>query len=137
MAPINLFAVLVAALVMEALGFFWYGPWFGGTWAYLMGFTPEKMAAMQKKGGMGGKYVANFIAGLVMAYVLAMSIAVRPLLTGGGAIFLAFWIWLGFIATVMLTSVLWEGKPWRLFWLSSLYYLLSLIVMAEIILALR
>jgi len=102
-----------------------------------MGFTPEKMAAMQAKGGMGGKYVANFIAALVMAYVLAGSIAARPFITSGGAIILAFWIWLGFIATVMLTGVLWEGKPWRLYWLNALYYLVSLIVMAEIILALR
>jgi hypothetical protein len=31
--------------------------------------------------------------------------------------YLAFWIWLGFIATVMLAGVLWEKKPIVLLWL--------------------
>lgn len=135
MTQINLLAVLVAAIAATVVGFLWYGPFFGKPWSKLMGFTPEKMAAAKKSMTMA--YVVNFIAAIIMAFVLASSISARPFLNIGGGLWLAFWIWLGFIATVLLAPVLWEKKPMSLYWINSLYYLVSLWVMSMILIAWR
>lgn len=68
-----------------------------------------------------------------MAYVLAHFL--RYLGAGGGraAVEAAFWLWLGFIATVTLGGVLWEGKPWKLWIFNNGYQLISLAVMAVIL----
>jgi hypothetical protein len=44
-----------------------------------------------------------------------------------------FWNWLGFIAPVTLGTVLWEGKPWKLWALTNGYYLFSLLIMGVIL----
>ena len=53
--PINLAAVLAAALAAFVLGFLWHGPLFGKLWMRLMGFTTYHLASL-----------------LVMAVVLAL-----------------------------------------------------------------
>lgn len=136
MIQTNFLAVFLAAIAAMVLGYLWYGPVFGKLWLKLMNPSPEKMAAMKEK-GMGKSYAINFVAALVMAYVLARSIAERFIATSGGAISLAFWVWLGFVATVMVGTVLWDGKSWKLYWLNALYYLVSLSVMAVILAAWR
>lgn len=132
----NFLAVLVAAIAGTVVGFLWYGPLFGKPWAEMMGFTPDKMTEAKKK-GMTTAYTVNFIGALVMAYVLSRSLAERFIASSGPAIVLAFWIWLGFIAFVILGAVLWEGKPIKLYLINSIYYLVSLSVMAVILAAWR
>jgi hypothetical protein len=136
MIQTNFLAVLVAAIVATVVGMVWYGPLFGKEWSKMIGLTPEKMAEA-KKNGMTTAYGVNFIAAIVMAYVLSNSLADRHIVDIGTALYLAFWIWLGFIATVMLGGVLWEKKPMALYWIQSLYYLVSLWVMALVIIWLR
>ena len=45
----------------------------------------------------------------------------------------AFWVWVGFIATVMLGSVLWENKPWKLYAINAFHYLVTLLAMGAIL----
>lgn len=129
----NFLTVFLAGVAAEIVGFLWYGPLFGKPWSQMMGF---KMGEANKKSAMTS-YVVNFIAALVMAYVLSGSFAARPLLDLGGALSLAFWIWLGFIATVTLAPVLWENKPMKLYWINSLFYLASLWAMTFVLMWLR
>ena len=82
---------------------------------------------------MGKIYIAAFLGALVMAYVLAHFVAFWGIEGVGGAWQIAFWTWLGFIATTMLGSVLWEGKSFKLYALNVFYYLVSLFVMALIL----
>ena len=77
--------------------------------------------------------VGGFITALVMAYVLAHFVAIAGAGDAMGALQLAFWIWLGFIATVQIGIVLWEGKPWKLYFLNAAYWLVNLAVMAIIL----
>jgi Protein of unknown function (DUF1761) len=136
MTNINLLAVLVSAVAATVIGFLWYGPLFGKSWLALKGTTPEKIAEMKKK-GMTAEYIITFIASAVMAYVLSLSIAVRPFITSSGTLVLGFWIWLGFIATTMIASVLWDKQPMKLFWINSLYYLVALWAMGLILVSWR
>ena len=129
---INYWAVLVAAVSNMIIGSIWYGPLFGKLWMKHMGHSAEKMNELKKR-SMGKLYFVAFIGSFVMAYVLAHFAAVWGVGDVMGAVQLAFWIWLGFVATVVLSSVLWEGKSVTLYILNIAYYLVVLKVMAIIL----
>jgi hypothetical protein len=132
MVPVNYLVVLVAAIISMPLGFLWYGPFFGKPWTRMMGMTKEKMEAAKKK-GMTMQYVIMFVGALVMSFVLSHAVifANAYLHTNGmfGGIMTGFMSWLGFIVPISLGSVLWEGKPWRLWMINAGYYLVLLLVM--------
>ena len=134
--PINYLAVVVSAVIAMIIGGLWYGPLFGKMWTQLAGMTAEKMAAEMAK-GMAPKYAIQAIGSLIMSFVLAHSIifASTYMHVAGIAAGLeaAFWNWIGFIAPVTIGSVLWDGKPWKLWFLNSGYYLVLLVVMGAIL----
>ena len=136
---VNYLAVLIAAIANMALGFLWYGPLFGKTWMALMGMTKEQMeAGKAKMKSEGWKiYGLAFIGSLVMAYVLSHSLTFASSylqMTGLQAgLMVGFWSWLGFVAPVTLGTVLWEGKPWKLWILINGYYLVALLIMGSIL----
>ena len=128
---INILAVLVAAVVSMVVGSLWYGPVFGKMWKGLMGFTDESMKSM--KMSMMQAMVGGFITALVMAYVLARFAIISGAMGVMGAFNLAFWIWLGFTATVAAGGFLWEGKPFKLFLLNAAEQLVALFLMALVL----
>ncbi len=136
MVPINYWAVIVSAVAAMGLGYLWYGPLFGKQWIALMGWSKGEMDRKMKE-GVGPQYLLQAAGALVMAYVLAHSIifASAFLQQSGlvGGLQAAFWAWLGFVAPVSMGSVLWDGKPWKLWALNSGYFLVTLLVMGAIL----
>ena len=136
--PINVWAVLVAAVASMVIGFLWYGPLFGKVWMGMMGWdkkSPAEVESMKK--GMTKGYVLTFIGALVMAYVLqhALVFASAYLRSTGvsAGLMVGFWNWLGFIAPVTMGVVLWEGKSWKLWCFNNAYWLVNLLVMGVIL----
>jgi len=131
--PVNMWAVLVAAVASMVVGSLWYSPiLFGKKWTKLMGWdSPEKMALMKQ--GAGKAYTVMFLSSIIMAYVLAHFVQLVPAVTESDALQLAFWVWLGFVATVGIGNVLFEKRPFGLFLINSLYYLVNISVMACIL----
>lgn len=133
---INYLAVLVAAVVEMVVGFLWYGPVFGKQWMALSGLTSEKMDAA-KAAGMQKTYALMFVGSLVMAYVLAHAVIFASAYTEtsgvSAGLMAGFWNWLGFVAPVTLGTVLWDGKPWKLWTLNNGYYLVSLLLMGIVL----
>ncbi|MBX4197868.1 DUF1761 domain-containing protein [Candidatus Parcubacteria bacterium] len=133
--PINYWAVLVATLVNIVLGFLWYGPIFGKKWRRLMGMTIESMEKMKAK-GMTQSYVLMIVGALVMNYVLAHALVFGMTYTGMygvvGGMTGAFYYWLGFAAPLTLSSVMWEGKSWKLWFIDAGYYLVALLIAGAI-----
>ncbi len=135
---VNYLAILACGIAAMALGFLWYGPLFGKTWAHLMGWgemSPEQMKAKQKVAMPG--YIASFIGALVMAYVLAHGIAIGNAYLGtsgiSGGMQGAFWYWLGFVVPITLGTVFWDGKPWKLWLINAGYWLVQLLIMGTIL----
>lgn len=124
---INYMAVVVAAVINMAVGFLWFGPLFGKTWMKMIGFTKEDMEKA-KASGMTKSYVVAFVAALVMAYVLSHFVQVGGAVSAATGAMIGFWIWLGFIATAVLGSVLWEKKSVNWFILTVGYYLVVLVI---------
>lgn len=123
---VNLLAVLVAGIANMVVGSLWYSPaFFGKTWMALSGIKKEQMTEAKKK-GMAKYYAAAFLVGLVMIYILGGFLAIFQVANVMDALQITFWLWLGFIATVSISSVLWEGKPWTLYFINIGHYLVSL-----------
>ena len=96
-----------------------------------MGFSQKELPKMKAKAKKS--YAINFIATLVMVYVLAHFVDYAGATTIAGGVQAAFWVWLGFVATVQLGSVLWESKPWQLYFINVSYHLVTLLIMGVIL----
>lgn len=129
---VNYIAIVISAVAMMVLGFLWYGPLFGKFWMKEMGLTKSDMEKAKKK-GMTKSYVLMAASAIVMSYVFAHVLLAFGSNSAPAALQGAFWTWLGFVATVMLGKVLWEGKSWKLYILDAGYYLVGLGIVGQIL----
>lgn len=133
---INYLAVVVATLTSIVTGTLWYGPIFGKAWMKMMGFSKEDIKNA-KASDMAKSYSLMMVGSLVMSFVLAHTIIFASTYLQSEGIILGmtvgFWNWLGFVAPVTMGTVLWEGKPWKLWMLNSGYYLVTLMIMGVIL----
>ena len=133
MMSVNYLAVLVSALASMVIGGIWYGPLFGKMFMKEMGmdkWSKEKQEAMKKS--MGMSYLAQFIASLVMFYVLAGLIAGFDHMSLNGGLLTAFLVWIGFVVPIKLGDAIWGGKK-TLFWLGIGEMLVTLLASGAII----
>ncbi|MBI3626752.1 DUF1761 domain-containing protein [Candidatus Uhrbacteria bacterium] len=130
---VNLWAVLVAAIVQMAIGFAWYSKaLFGAKWLALIGKTEEDM----KKGGSMGKVMGlSFVSSLIMAYVLAHVLFLIDATTVTMGLQAGFWLWLGFVATTSFMKVLYEHRSKKLYLIDVGYYLVCMLAMGAILAA--
>ncbi len=123
----SLLALGSAVVASFVFGFIWYGPLFGKTWAKLMGFNIED--CKDKKPPVSClllTILGTFFTTSVMAYLINIS---KPSCNFAEALY----IWLGFYVPLLMGSVIWEQKPWKLFLLNAAYYLLNLQLIAAIL----
>lgn len=123
MMNVNWLAVIVAGIIPMVLGFIWYGPLFGKQWMKLTGHKE-----MGNKDDMPRIYGTMYVASLVMAYVLAVFISYAGASTIGAGAMVGFWAWLGFVATTMLTGLLFNKKPMNLYFIDAGYQLVTLVL---------
>jgi hypothetical protein len=131
---INIWAVLACAVASMVVGFLWYGPLFSKAWMRSVGINPdntEQMKKMQSEATPG--YIAMFLGSFVMAYVLAHVLATYNTQTIGMGLQGAFWMWLGFVATVGLGAKFFEKKPWSYYFINQGYELVKLLVFSIIL----
>lgn len=130
--PLNIWAVLVAAVSTFVIGGIWYSPAvFGTAWMKENGLTEEKL----KNGNMVKIFGLAFLLGLIAAVNLAMFMGPedRPMMG-------AFWGFLagfGWVATFVGTHYLFERKSFKLFLINAGYSVVALTVMGVIIAALN
>ena len=134
---INYWAVLTSAIVSMVIGSIWYGPLFGKMFMREMGmeqWSPEKQAVMKKQ--MAIKYLGQFVASLVMFFVLDWYIVTSIHMGVMGGLANAFGLWLGFVVPLAFGNALWGGKM-SLFWLSIGNMFLTLLAAGAIMGAMR
>lgn len=128
---INYLAVIVAAATSIFVGAMWFGVICRKQWMKLMNCLEDANMTANKA------YVIQVIASLVMAYVLAHAVIFGSAYTGIdgvlGGVLAGFFYWLGFVAPVTLGMVLWEGKPWKLWFINVSQWLVSLLIMGVIL----
>lgn len=129
---LNMVAVIVAGLVYWLVGGLWYSPvLFGKMWMEAMGYKKEdpQMGGMSPMKAMAGQLVMN----LLTAYVLAHILATYQVTTVGAGLTGAFWVWLGFMFTLGMSTVFFERKSWKVFLINQSYNLTGLLAMGAIL----
>ena len=127
---VNYLAVLVAAVVTFVIGGIWYSPaLFGPRWMRAIGKTEAEL----KQGNAAFAYVGAFVAGLAMAYVLALFLALAQPKTIPQAAWVALWAWVGFMAAPTLSNYLFSGWSRDLYLINNGYSLISLLIMSGIL----
>jgi hypothetical protein len=127
---LNYPAILVSAIGKFIIGAVWYSPFlFAAQWTQLTGITEE----MAGQSNMGLIFGGSLVAYIVQAYVLAHFVHYTNSTTVKGGVQTGFWLWLGFIAVLLLQDTLFERKAMMLWVINGGYELVSLIVMAVIL----
>jgi len=127
---INYVAIVVAALVPMILGAIWYAPAvFGNVWMQLVGKKPEDL----QKGALPQAYAMMFVAALVLAFVLAHVLRWANATTVIGGVKVALTVWIGFVLATSAGGFIFEGRPWKLYWLTNGYQGVALVLMGIIL----
>jgi hypothetical protein len=128
---VNYYAILVCGAVSVALGALWYSPMLlGKIWAEAIEKTDEELKKEFKPVKTFG---IIFVAHLFIAYSLAQLMVHSNASTVPEGLRLAFLCWVGFIATPMFISTLFEGRKKRLWLVDSGYHLINLLIFGIIL----
>ncbi|MFA7308873.1 MAG: DUF1761 domain-containing protein [Patescibacteria group bacterium] len=133
---VNYWAVLIAVVVTQALGAFWYSNVaFGKVWNKDLALSEAQAKLAKKK--MGPSAAIFAAVSLLSAYTLSHIIQFSMYTLGGSAMVSgltsALWIWLGFVMPAQIGLVLFQGKSWRFFAINTSYSLLAYLIMGAII----
>ncbi len=134
---INVWAVLVCAVLSMVIGSIWFGPLFGKFWMRINGFTAmddaRKKELMKE---MIPTYIIQLVLSLVQAVILAYFINQMPQTSG---VVIGLLVWLGFALPSVAGLALWNGKSIKdritLTVVSSGFHLVSLVVFSLILAA--
>ena len=126
---INWLAVIVAGIVMFAIGAVWYTALFGQQWRALMG-VPEGAPAE----GFVPALIIGLVGNLVTAWALAFFVAhynVGSDIVGG--ILVGFVAWLGFAVPLHVNTIIYERRSPMFAYINGGYTLISFLLMGAII----
>jgi len=126
-------AVIVATLVYFILGGLWYSPLlFANKFMQLMNWTPEQLRQMESQ-SHGKELAIAFVMSFLLVYILAHFVQYTKATTAIGGIQTAFWLWLGFIVTTQVPSVLFEGRSFGIFLIHIGYQLVGCVLAGAIL----
>jgi hypothetical protein len=125
---INYLAVLVAA-VAAFVGSSVYYLIFGRALAALL---PAGSVAVDMRKVPAWKKGAEFLRGLVVAFVVAIFVAHFGVVDWKGALGLAVLVWFGFPFMILTGAVLWDNRPLKFAAIHSGDWLMKLVLMAFI-----
>ena len=130
---VTLWPIVAACVASVLIGWVWYHPRvFGTTWMRLANVTPE-MAERGKK-MMPLSVILSLCGSMLIAYVMNYVGIAFHIFDWVGAVFeLALWCWLGFVVPTSLGTILWEQRPFKLYLINTLYWLVTFIAMALIL----
>jgi hypothetical protein len=129
---INYPAVLVATIVHFLVGGIWYGLLFSNKFVELIAWGPEKLKEMENH-NPAKELVIAFLSALVLVYILAHFVQYTKARTAIDGIQTAFWLWLGFIATTQLATVVFEERKLGLYLINVGYQFVACALAAMIL----
>ena len=114
-------AVIVATLVHFFLGGLWYSPLlFGKKFLQLINWSPQQIQQMESESHAKELAIA-FVMSLILVYILAHFVHYTRATNAMGGIQTAFWLWLGFIVTTHVPTVIFERRSFGLFLINVAY----------------
>ncbi len=119
-------AVIVAGLIQFFVGWLWYGMIFMNQWIEATGISPDAGQSMSG-GQMAVMYVGSLVSFLVTYYIMAHFVSYTKSITAKQGMQTGFWLWLGFVATVLSVNVIYTMKPISLLLIDGGYWLVSML----------
>jgi hypothetical protein len=114
-------AVIVATLVHFILGGLWYSPLlFRNKFIQLINWSPQKLQQVENA-SHAKELVTAFVMSLILVYILAHFVQYTKATSAMGGIQTAFWLWLGFVVTTHVPTVIFEGRGFGLFLINVSY----------------
>lgn len=133
MYTINFWPILISAIVGFGIGALWYSPiLFGKEWMELMKLDDMDIDEAKAK-GIWKSYLTHFIGNIVSFGVLAFVIATSNASSAGDGVFFGFIVWLGFIAPIGISNLLWRKDPFKLVMIDTFQILIGLLAGGAII----
>jgi hypothetical protein len=117
----NVLAVLAAAVLQWLVGWLWYGVIFSKSYRSLVGASET-----EKPANPGGVMALIFICNLVLAFALAKIVMLSGVSTVTMGMFVGIVCGLGFVVPPLLAQHVSEGKPFKLFGINSIYWLIAM-----------
>lgn len=127
--PINWLAVIVAAIIRLALGSVWYSPIaFAPMWLKTVGLTAQQLGEALPRA-----IAVDAIGSLLMSFILVHAVvyAGADSIWSGAAV--GALNWLGFVATVLIATNVYEQRPLRSAYISAGFNLVALILMGALL----
>jgi Protein of unknown function (DUF1761) len=129
---INYLAVLVAAIVHFMIGGLWYGVIFENKFIQLIGWSPEKLEQVANQNNTKA-YLFAFLSSLVLVYILAHFVQYTKARGALDGMQTGFWLWLGFVATTQLATVVFEERNLGLYLLNIGYQFVACLLTGAIL----
>jgi hypothetical protein len=126
---INIWAVLVAAVVYWLLGAAWFTI-FSNAWLASIGKTMEQL---QGAVNAGIAYSIALVCNLIIAYVLGWVVIRTGEQTAVRGITIGALLWVGLVGTTIGTAFIFEGRSLEGFVLTAGYPLVGMLVMGAIV----
>ena len=132
MSHINIWAVLVCAIVAFLIGGLWYAAIFGKAWIRLHGFTEQQAKEMEQTQTrtFGVFFVSDLITAIVLSLLIPNLLAEPTALSGAGV---AAMLALGLGATMAACQNAAHRKPMAAYLIDVSHHLVSLAAMGAII----
>jgi hypothetical protein len=124
---VNWIAVIIAVVVLEGLGFAWYGPLFGKAWIAAMGHTPEMAGNQNMLMAIG---VVNT---LVCVTGLAWLINRVGAATLAAAVTTSVAAWFFFSLTTQSLEYLYMGMSLQLLEINATFQLVSFVLAGAVL----
>ena len=129
---INYVAVIVTTIVHFVIGGLWYGLLFGNKFIQLIGWSPEKLQQVANQSN-GREYLFALLTSFILVYVLAHFVQHTKARNIASGMQTAFWLWLGFVATTQLSTVIFEERNFGLYLLNVGYQLVACLVCGAVL----
>jgi hypothetical protein len=124
---VNWIAVIIAVVVLEALGFAWYGPLFGKAWIAAMGHTPEMSGNQNMLMAIGVVNTLVCVTGLAWLINRVGAASLTAALTTSVA------AWFFFSLTTQSTEYLYMGMSLQLLELNAAFQLVSFVLAGAVL----
>lgn len=121
---VNIWALLVTSVISLVISGLWYSDYaFGKQWR---AFNNNLFSMLP--GNVARLYAGQFVLILITNFVLARALFYTGAATWVQGLAVAIAVWVGFVAALGASSILWEKKPWKLVAINTGSYLATLIV---------
>ena len=133
---VNLWAILVAALVYFILGSLWFSVLFGGFWSREV----ERLGILIKdpaKGTIAAKMLQTFVGNLLAAFSMGYIVFISHSFNWLAGLKLGLLCGIGFAAVGMIIAYTWESRSMRLQMIDTGYAIIGITLCGIIIAAWR